>query len=65
MNRDCPCKGCKERYLACHDSCKKYKEWTENEKKIKDKAKQERDWCRSYKNRNPYSKANRKKKVRI
>ena len=22
-----PCTKCTERYLACHDSCEKYKEW--------------------------------------
>lgn len=22
-----PCKGCTERYQACHDYCEKYKEW--------------------------------------
>ena len=23
----CPCRGCEERYEACHDRCEKYKEW--------------------------------------
>ena len=22
-----PCKGCNERFTACHDKCDKYKEW--------------------------------------
>lgn len=22
-----PCKGCADRYIACHDKCEKYKEW--------------------------------------
>ena len=22
-----PCKGCSDRYTACHDKCEKYKEW--------------------------------------
>ena len=22
-----PCKGCNERYVGCHTSCKSYKEW--------------------------------------
>ena len=22
-----PCKGCTERFTACHDRCKKYQEW--------------------------------------
>lgn len=22
-----PCKGCKDRHKACHDSCDRYKEW--------------------------------------
>ena len=29
-----PCKGCNERFTACHDKCDKYKEW----KKILDSA---------------------------
>lgn len=24
-----PCKGCTERYTACHDHCEKYKKWRE------------------------------------
>jgi hypothetical protein len=23
----CPCKDCKERFVTCHISCEKYKEW--------------------------------------
>lgn len=23
----CPCKGCKDRYPACHSKCDKYKQW--------------------------------------
>jgi hypothetical protein len=23
----CPCKGCTERYEACHDHCERYKAW--------------------------------------
>lgn len=55
-----PCKNCTERHLACHDECEKYKEWKAGENKIKKKIKQENEWARSYKNANPYSKANRK-----
>lgn len=29
-----PCKGCTDRYTACHDKCEKYKEW----KKLVDDA---------------------------
>ena len=29
-----PCKGCNERFTACHDKCEKYKEW----KKLVDSA---------------------------
>ena len=27
MKRDCPCKDCEERHLACHDTCGEYKDW--------------------------------------
>lgn len=29
MNENSPCKGCTEKYEACHDHCDKYKEWKE------------------------------------
>jgi len=31
FNRDntsgCPCKGCEDRYPACHDKCEKFRTW--------------------------------------
>ena len=27
MSMISPCKGCADRYLACHGSCDRYKEW--------------------------------------
>lgn len=27
MNEISPCKGCTERYTACHDYCEKHKDW--------------------------------------
>ena len=41
-----PCKGCKERFTACHDNCPKdargeygYKAWAENVERTKDERK--------------------------
>ena len=27
MRETAPCKGCTDRYTACHGSCEKYQEW--------------------------------------
>lgn len=27
--KQCPCKGCAERYAGCHPTCGKYKSWRE------------------------------------
>lgn len=29
-NRNCPCKGCLDRYSTCHNDCEKYKAWKDN-----------------------------------
>lgn len=34
-----PCKNCKERFTACHDTCEKYKEWQIKEKECQAKDK--------------------------
>ena len=39
----CPCKGCNERYSACHDDCDKYKAWSSWLQTGKDNRQQERD----------------------
>lgn len=37
-----PCKGCTERYTACHDHCEKHKKWLEQhhaqQKHLKDNS---------------------------
>ena len=30
-----PCKDCRERVIACHDSCQKYKDWSDEQNKVK------------------------------
>ena len=35
----CPCKDCKDRYLACHSNCSRYKEWRANLDKLKEENK--------------------------
>jgi hypothetical protein len=41
-----PCKGCTERYTACHDHCEKHKKWVEQhraeQKHLQD---QKGRWC--------------------
>ena len=27
INKKCPCYGCNDRSITCHDECKKYIEW--------------------------------------
>jgi len=29
MNEISPCKGCTDRYVACHDTCEAYMKWRE------------------------------------
>lgn len=36
---ECPCNGCTERYLACSDTCKRYKDWKAEGKRIEDNRK--------------------------
>lgn len=53
MKKMCPCKDCRDRHLACHDTCEKYKEWhseCEADQKYLDSFKRERlegKWHRS------------------
>ena len=42
MSNSVPCKGCKERFTACHDTCKKYKKWVELSRKKNDWLKKQR-----------------------
>lgn len=30
----CPCRGCEERYEACHDHCARYQEWAQARREI-------------------------------
>ena len=39
---------CTDRYLACHDYCEKYKEWTDYKNEINYKQKKEKLSYRSY-----------------
>lgn len=32
-----PCKGCEERFPACHDVCEKYQAWKQERAKTKEK----------------------------
>lgn len=32
-----PCKGCEERFPACHDSCEKYQAWKKDREEAKEK----------------------------
>ena len=34
-----PCKDCKERHPACHDSCDRYKEWKQRLEKVNEERK--------------------------
>jgi hypothetical protein len=27
MRKECPCRGCEDRKLLCHSSCRLYQEW--------------------------------------
>ena len=37
-----PCKGCTERFTACHDKCERYKEWKQRLDEL-NKARREYD----------------------
>lgn len=38
----CPCHGCKERHLNCHDSCEGYLAWSKERQKASEAEKRER-----------------------
>jgi hypothetical protein len=38
-----PCRDCPRRHIACHDSCKDYLDWVENNKRAKEWANKDRD----------------------
>ena len=43
----CPCKGCKDRELACHDKCSKYQKWKVWRNEVLEREKKEHqlnDW---------------------
>ncbi len=44
-----PCKGCKDRYLGCHDRCPKYLTFKDKVNEIKKKR------CEYYSSLTPYS----------
>lgn len=31
-NKDCPCKGCLDRFVGCHSSCVRYIDWDQKHK---------------------------------
>ena len=45
--KNAPCKNCTDRQLACHDSCKKYKDWKDYLFKTKQRQRQDKSF-RSY-----------------
>ena len=47
-----PCKDCKERYIACHDSCDRYKEWKQRLEKVNEERKKYN--ARPFVKYNPY-----------
>ena len=38
------CQGCENRHVGCHADCEIYKEWCEEQKKLRDKDKSYRLW---------------------
>lgn len=32
---NCPCKNCQERSVGCHASCQKYKDWSDEQNRLK------------------------------
>ena len=46
---DAPCYGCPDRYLGCHDTCEKYKEFKNLRNEINEKRyKEQSTICRPY-----------------
>lgn len=41
-NNKCPCYGCTDRSITCHDECKKYIDWKTERDAIRDKESKER-----------------------
>lgn len=54
-----PCKDCKDRYLACHDYCDRYKKWKDYVTDTRTKQKLE---LRSYRSKTTDKKAIKDKK---
>ncbi len=45
----CPCKGCKDRFVGCHASCPGYKAFKDENERIRELIQRERirdDWSR-------------------
>lgn len=36
--KNVPCLGCSDRFIGCHSTCEKYKEWSKEDKKNHDAA---------------------------
>ena len=54
-----PCKGCEDRYLACHDYCDRYKKW----KKYVEETKMKQSFDHgSYRSRKTEKEARKNKK---
>jgi hypothetical protein len=39
MMNQCPCINCQERIIGCHSSCQKYKDWSAEERRLKEEYK--------------------------
>ena len=57
-----PCKNCTDRAVGCHSGCKKYEEWSNKEKAIKDKITAEK--TKEFEIDSYFEKATRKSKAR-
>ena len=55
----CPCKGCEERYLGCHDACKRFREFRDWAR-AKNKRARDAQRCADFYKDMPWSMANSK-----
>jgi hypothetical protein len=42
-SKEAPCRECKERHTACHDSCEKYLSWQEEKNSYREKERRDKN----------------------